>query len=816
MYEFSPVTDRIRRVHDRIRNRVIRSDAERALLITEAYKENELLQPIIKRPLATYKVCANMTCLVDSEDELFVGNRGKTFCGAGVNPEWASEGWIPGMIEQGLWELKDDGFYHNPEEEDLNIIMSPEDYEALLGIRDYWKTRRITASANAWQPEGYKEFARLGVSSYSPQFDVMGIATGHLTAGFPKIINVGYKSIRQQAQNWCDEHKGKLMGDDVDKYMFYQSAIIACDAAMIMIKRYSESATKEATACTNPVRKKELEFMADGLANIAENPARNFWEACQAALLYMLFLEIDSCYPAMAFGRFDQYTWPFLKKDLDAGALTMEQAQELVDSFFLKANCYYDLAHPFINMMVGLGNTYQHTTIGGCDPKTGEDATNPVTYMVLETLGRLQQHDPTISLRVTKDTPDKLWSCALETTKRVGGLPLFQNDEVIIKGLMENLGFSLEDARDYSLIGCQEIVGSGNDYPAPNGVVGGNASIHFGAIFAMAMNDGVNPFNGADCGIRCGKLSDMKSIEEVREAFRKISEYVFNWQITMNNYSEYMAQRYVTHAALSISMEGCMEKGKDAACGGCKYNSYGGTSPGLATCADSITAIKYLVFDKKICTAQELYDAVMKNWEGYEPLRQRVLNEAPHFGNADAYADEEMKWVIDLYTDLCSHVYSSRAKVYKPGLYGAADHVAQGYHTWATPDGRKTGEPIADAASPAQGRDKHGPSAIFISSCCYDNSKFMDGVALNIRIHPSALSREDGVEKLRDMTKAHFDNGGMEAQYNVVSTEELKAAQEKPEDYKNLVVRIAGYSAYFVEMNRDLQNDIISRTENMI
>lgn len=817
MYQFAPVTDRIWRYHDRIRNRVIRSDAERALLITEAYQKYEHLQPVIKRPLATKHVCEHMTCLVEAQDELFVGNRGKTFCGAGVNPEWAGEGWIPGMIESGAWgNVRADGFYHNPDEEDLNIIMSPKDYEALRGIRDYWKDHRITTSANAWQPEGYQEFAALGVSSFSPNFDVIGLATGHLTAGFPKIINVGYGAIRREAQDWCDAHKGNLMGDDVDKFMFYQSAIIACDAASTMVRRYSEEAFRQASLCADPARKKELTFMAEGLAWISEQPARNFWEACQAALLYMLFLEIDSCYPAMAFGRFDQYTWPFLKKDLETGLLTLEQAQVLVDSFFLKANCYYDLAHPFINMMVGLGNTYQHTTIGGCDPKTGEDASNPVTYMVLETLARLNQHDPTISLRVTKDTPADLWRLAIETSKIVGGLPLFQNDAVIIPSLVENLEFSLEDARDYSLIGCQEIVGSGNDYPAPNGVPGGTASIHFAAIFAMAINNGVNPINGADCGLHFGTLADMKSLDEVKAAFQKTSEYIFRWHMTMCHFAEQIEMREVPHAALSISMEGCMENGKDAVNGGCKYNSYGGTAPGLATIADSLTAIKYMVFDKELCSAEELYHAVMANWEGCEPLRQRIINEVPHFGNNEPYADTEMKWVLDMYVDLCSKVYSTRASYYKPGLYGAADHVSQGYHAWATPNGRRTGEPLADAASPSQGCDKCGPAAIFSSSEVYDNSKFLDGIALNIRLHPSTLSRDDGADKLREMMKIHFENGGMEAQFNVVSSETLRAAQQDPDKYKNLVVRIAGYSAYFVEMNRDLQNDIISRTENQL
>jgi formate C-acetyltransferase len=206
----------------------------------------------------------------------------------------------------------------------------------------------------------------------------------------------------------------------------------------------------------------------------------------------------------------------------------------------------------------------------------------------------------------------------------------------------------------------------------------------------------------------------------------------------------------------------------------------------------------------------------MANWEGCEILRQQIINEAPHFGNADPYADEQMKWVTDSYYSICNECYSARAKTFKAGLYGAADHVGQGYTTWATPDGRLAGTPIADAASPVQGRDRNGPTAVLASSLCYDHSKFMDGVCLNIRFHPTALRRDDGITKLRDMVKTYMSNGGAETQFNIVSTETLRKAQEKPEEYQNLVVRIAGYSAYFVELTKDCQNDLISRHENTL
>jgi formate C-acetyltransferase len=496
----------------------------------------------------------------------------------------------------------------------------------------------------------------------------------------------------------------------------------------------------------------------------------------------------------------------------------MDEAQEIVDCFFMKINSMYSggPGDGKLAAIIGIGNTYLHTTIGGVDPKTGEDASNPVTYMVLESLARLSLHDPTISLRVSSNTPNELWNLALLTSTKVGGLPLFQNDDVIIPGIMRELGFTLEDARDYAIIGCQEITGSGNDYSAANGVCPPHASIHYSAVLATALNNGKNPYNGEQCSIRTGYLYEMQSFEEVREAWLKLAKYFLKAQVSLNNYLEYIVQYHTPHPVLSLSIEGCMESGKDCTWGGAKYNSYGGTATGLATVADSLTAIKYMVFDKKLCSARELYDAVMANWEGYEVLRQRIISEVPHFGNADPYADEQMEWVINAYYDACKECYSSRTRIFKAGLYGAADHVGQGYTAWATPDGRLAGTPIADAASPVQGRDTNGPTAVFTSSLCYDHSKFMDGVCLNVRLHPTVLSREDGIHKLRDMVKAYMAAGGAEAQFNVVATETLRAAQETPEEYRNLVVRIAGYSAYFVELTRDCQNDLISRTENLL
>ena len=815
MYQFKPASERILKMRQLIRDRVVQYDSERARILTESYQQNEYVIPIIKRPLGFKAICENMTVLVE-DFELIVGNKGPHYFTSPAYPEWGISDWVVNDVESGRWNF-DGEFYRNPVEDGIQYCIRKEDYDYLLSVREYWRKRKVGTMADAWKPDGYEELARLNVSSYvEGGMSLIGLPAGHLIAGYRKIINVGYKAIRDEAQAWIDEHWGNLMGEDMNKYLFYKAATITCDGAMTLVKRYAAKCAEKAAEASDPARKAELEKMAEGLDWISENPARNFWEAVQGVMMYQVMIQINDLTPSPSIGRFDQYVWPFLKKDLESGAITMEQAQEIVDAFFLKLNCFYGAGPAKLVDTTGIGNTYQNTTVGGVDPDTGEDASNPVTYMVFETIGRLKLHDPTVVFRTHKGTPDELWECALATSKMVGGLPLYYNDEVVIPTMMNEVGYSLRDARDYGCIGCQEIVGCGNDYPAPNGMHPPHASVWWGTIFDMAINDGKNPFNGQQSSLHTGYLYEMNSIDEVHEAVKKMGTHVMRLFVSTNNYAEHLSQFFAPESILSISIEGCMESGRDVVNGGAKYNSFGGTATGLATLADSLTTIKYMCFDKKLCTTRELYDATMANWEGYEMLRQTILKEVPHFGNSDPYADVEMKWCADLYYGICKQLYSCRSKVYKSGLYGASDHVAQGRLTWGTPDGRKHPDPIADAASPAQSRDKLGPTGVFNSSCCYDQTHYLGGIALNLRMHPSVLSSDDGTAKLRDLTKQYFANGGMEVQYNVVDTDTLRDAQVHPEQYRDLVVRIAGYSAYFIELGTALQNDIIARNENKL
>jgi len=815
MYTFRPVTERIAKMRDDVRNRMIIADAEKARIKWEATKKYRNYPPILRKAYETHYVVSRMPIHL-RDDDYFVGDMGNKHWGAANGSMWL-------MVDiENTWPIGEDGLHHAPDDDPLyshqKLAISPEELKELRRISKE-QMESGAFGGEEWLPDGALDFFKLQATDYGK---IGGFPThlppGHLTPGFQNILKKGYGAIRRQAQEWLDAHEGNIMGDDMGRYMFYKAATVVCDAATTLTRRYADLCREKALVAKTPERKAELEKMAEGLDWIAENPARTFWEALQQVMLYNVFLKVDNDPGVTSLGRFDQYSWPYLKKDLEEGRITMDQAQELVDAFFLKINTFYGGGFGKTAQTAGIGHLGQHTTIGGLIPETGEDATNPVSYMVLETMARLELHEPTVSLRINRNTPKEIWECAMLTSTMVGGLPLLQNDEVIVPAIVKELGFSIEDARDFAFIGCQEITGSGNDYPAPNGSAMGHSGIYWAIALLMAINNGVNPMNGAAVPerLRSGYLYEMKSMEEVKAAFEKICDWMLTWSATLNNFTEHEFPRMFPFPNLSISVTGCMESGKDVSEGGAKYNSFGGTATGLATTADSLTAIKYMVFDKKLCTAKELYDAVMANWEGYEPLRQRIINEVPHFGNGDPYADEEMKYLLDLYYRITRKFYTHRAKVYKCGTFGASDHVVQGEITWATPDGRKAGTPIADACSPVQGRDVNGPTAVFISSTTFDHSRFMDGMALNIKIHPTSLKGQDGMNKLIDMTKTYFERGGMEVQYNVVDAETLRKAQKKPEDYQNLVVRIAGFSAYFVDMTPAMQEDIISRAEHRI
>ena len=419
---------------------------------------------------------------------------------------------------------------------------------------------------------------------------------------------------------------------------------------------------------------------------------------------------------------------------------------------------------------------------------------------------------------------DELWEAAIETNKRCGGVPSLENDEVIIPALMDR-GLPLRSARNYCAIGCVEPGGCGDEWSACGGTGGGDFFNMVNALM-VGINNGVNPLPQFDrrtkeriparqSGPATGYLKDFTSFDQVLDAYKTQVDYFVKMHISLTNSFEYIARQFMPLPVVSATMDGCMEKGADVLWGGANYNSTGIAGVGIGNLADSLQMIKRLCFDEKTkrCTPAEMYDALMNNWEGHEDLYNYIKNEAPHYGNGDPEVDKWMTWAADCYADNINATSGPRGNHLHAGCYPVTLNVLFGKFTPATPDGRKTGEPLCDGISPRAGMDKGGPLTTINSLLTFDQTKYSNGTLCNMKFHPTALAGEGGWRKLRAVMETYFQGGGMELQLNIVSADTLRDAQEHPEDYQDLVVRVAGFSAYFVEVYKEAQDDLIHRTE---
>jgi pyruvate-formate lyase len=549
--------------------------------------------------------------------------------------------------------------------------------------------------------------------------------------------------------------------------------------------------------------------MADSLDRIMENPAQTFREAMQACFLYHIMLNIEGSFLGLTIGRIDQHVGDYLDADLAAGRITIEEAQEVMDCFFLKMGDLFVSGPVPLTRVIGAYSNNMRMTLAGRRPD-GADATNRATYLCLQSAARLKLHDPTLSLGLHKDSPPELWEAGIETAKIVGGIPTLENSDLIID-ILHQRGLAIEDARNYCIVGCVESTGSGCEFANPSAPFS-KTFLNINNVLLQAINNGLNPETGERGGLETGYLYEMESFDQVKDAFTAQLAYFMDWHFTLNNVITHVGDREIPLPLASATMDGCVEKGRDITRGGAKYNSTGGATFGIGTLVDSLSAIKYMVFDKLLCTGRDLLDAVLADWKGYELLRQRIINNVPHYGNGDPYADDLASWAIDLFTGRLNSYVGARGG-YRAGIYSAGAHVREGRRTSATANGRRSGEPVSDGASPSQGADRNGPTGVAQSALALHPHNFGNGLQFCMKFHPTSVRGRDGTEKLRHFVGAFFEEGGMQIQYNMVDSDTLKQAQAKPEDYADLVVRVAGFSAYFIELCRDLQDDLIGRTE---
>ena len=831
MFQFAPVSDRIRHIRERkdvfTGGKYMTLNAERTRIYTDYCKLHDNEYPLLKRAGALYAWCATKAANVFDED-IFVGTPGPDAQSLSPYVEWDCS-WIPGVVDD-----TDERFRLAWQTSDA-IHMTDEQRQIFRDAYAYWKDRTVTrmvagaVTEDFWN-EAFGNGCILNGISMGGRMNasVSGIAQGHYVANFNKVVNTGFEAVRQDALAKIAAQKGKLSGDKAKSHIFYHAVVRVCDGAMLLSKRYAASCRKKAETAEG-ARRAELLRMADSLDWIMEKPARTYWEGLQAILFYQLMLSADAQQHGQSMGRVDKYVGHLLQKQLDEGTITREEAQEYSDAFILRIYDIIALPGHFLNndRLIELnakgGNLFTSIydgmtatagialTLGGSKPD-GSDDSNLATALLLQTYGRMKLPDPTVALRIGKNTPDEIWRLGIESSKLCGGIPQLQNDAVITAALMDT-GMSEEDAYNYSIVGCVEPAGTGNEWPAC-GMTGRESIWNMMDVVQLVINGGVNPRTGKTA-IPCKKLYEYESFDEVKAAFETEMKYVLDWTVSYSNIFELVYSHYFPCIVASSMMEGCLESGKDVTEGGAKYNRTGLTACGTGNVGDSLMTIKKLCFDDKTVSLKTLYDALQANWEGYEELHQTVINEVPHYGNDNDDVDSLASWALELFADIMAKETGHRGN-YSGGTFTMTANVYMGRMLGATPDGRKAGEPIADAISSRQGFDKNGPTAYLRSAAKLPHRKLTNGDQLNIKFTPTSVEGDEGAMKLRQLISAYFKLGGMQVQFNVVSTKALREAQKDPEKYKSLVVRIAGFSTYFVTLNENTQNDFIKRTEQAI
>ena len=804
MYTFSPMTERVQRVREKYRSTVPYIDTCRYRLVLDFYQKHRNIRGTMKRALNFENLCDKLPVWI-LDDDMIVGRYTETYRASALYPEYGLN-WLTPELEDNSLRTRDSDPYQ----------YTDEDREFLLETISFWDGESLGDMVRSYIPEEYLKMENNSVVNFASH-DFCPQPIGHFSPNYRTVVNKGLGAIKAEAEAKMKELEEAGMPGGADRYNYYRATSIVCGAIIRFAKRYSAEAARMAAECADPVRKGELEQIAEIMDWIMEHPARNFREAVQTVWFYQMCVLMDANMHGCTIGRFDQFVGEFAERDIASGAITREQAQELIDLYYLKvAEC---------NKVWGARTAYsspgytsgQMITVGGIK-EDGSDATNVVTYMSLEAVGRMKLHTPVQSLRVHRNMPHELWECALAVNRINGGVPTFESDEVIIPALL-NRGIKQEDVWDYCLIGCVEPSIGGQEWPACGGI-GISSYTNLVNILLLALNNGksfrkTGPQQDLETqfGPETGYLYEMNSIEEVKEAYLKMMRYWVNWDANLINIHEAVAAYEVRQPVVSASMTGCMESGKDVMEGGSKYNSTGMSGIGLGNVAESLNVINQLCFVQKKCTTRELYDAIVNDWEGYEELRQYVIGKVPHYGNGDPEIDQFAKFVGDSYADYVTTLTSRRGH-FAPGMYPVTMNVVYGKFTAATPDGRKSGEALSDGISAVQGYDTSGPTAALNSVTCFDHVKYSNGILLNMKFHPTAVSNEQGQEKLIALLKTYFfDMKGMEMQMNIVSTETLRDAQAHPENYRDLVVRIAGFSAYFVEVYKASQDDLIRRTE---
>ncbi len=766
---------------------------ERAVIYTKVYQETEGEPMIIRRAKALRAWLGEMTLYIQ-DGELIVGNEASTPRSAPIFPETET----CYLLEDGLDSFPTRAF--DP------FVVREEVKRNLEKILPWWKNKTVEEVAPHKMPDLTRELMNLKHKVFHPEIHLRG-GIGHVSADFWRILNRGFEGLKQEAE----QRMGQLEfndPEDLEKKTFYLAEIIVCEGVIRWAQRYAELARTLAAKDKDIKRKQELETIAQVCERVPAKPARTYHEAIQAVWFSHLLAQMESNGLGTSPGRLDQYFHPFYKKDMEEGRLTQEEAQELLECFWVKVEevkRVYDgeCAQNFAGYTTEL-----NITIAG-QKEDGTDATNEVSYMCLDAQDHLRMAHPNFTVRYHSRLPEDFLHRTCEVIRLGTGMPQLLNDEAHIPSLM-NRGIKLEDARGYTTIGCVEPAVPGKTCGWSNA-----AMFNLGKCLELAINNGKCLLCGEQSGPRTGDPRDFLSIEDVIDAYKKQVAYFVKHMVVCLNAIDLTHRELVQTPYLSLLIAGCMEKGKDITAGGAQYNFTSPQGVGVADVADSLAAIQKLVFEDKTICMEELVEALKEDFEGKEALRQRLINKAPKYGNDDDRVDLLAKMAGRVYCEEVEKYRNARGGMFQPGLYPVSAHVPMGRSVSALPSGRKATTPLADGISPTHGSDKKGPTAVVKSVAKLDQTIASNGTLLNQKFAPRVLDDEKGLRSLANLVRVYFNLGGKHIQFNVVGSKTLKAAQKNPQKYASLVVRVAGYSAFFTQLHRDVQDDIIGRTEQL-
>ena len=829
-----PKSPRIQKLVDALYEHMPVIESARAKLITESYKETEG-EPIITRRAKAFAHILHNIPIIIRDNELIVGSSTIAPRGCQTFPEFSYE-WLEAELDTVATRTADP------------FEIAEETKAELKEADKYWKGKTTSELATSYMaPEAIKAIEH---NIFTPgNYFYNGV--GHVTVKYWEVLETGFEGIMEKAQKELD---GCSVGDGnyARKSHFLEAVILSCKAVIDYAGRYAKLAQEMAAQTSDPVRKQELFVIAENCSRVPAKGAQNFYEACQSFWFVQQLLQMESSGHSISPGRFDQYMYPYYKKDMEAGTITREFAQELMDCIWVKFN---DLnkCRDAASAEGFAGYSLFQNLIAGGQNKEGEDVTNDLSVMCIQASMHVHLPAPSLSVRVWNGSPHEFLIKAAELTRTGIGLPAYYNDEVIIPAL-QNRGLSLEDAREYNIIGCVEPQKAGK-----------TEGWHDAAFFNMCRPLELVFSNGMDkgemVGIPTGDVTQMKTFDEFFDAYKKQMEYCISLLVNADNAIDVAHAERCPLPFLSCMIDDCLKEGKSVQEGGAVYNFTGPQGFGIANMADGLFAIRKLVYEDKKVSMKELKEALAWNYDkgldaqsagdmtemimkamqkagrnvdastaegllktfmGMKPGEQKtqrfkeihdMIDEVPKFGNDIPEVDYFAREVAYTYSKPLQKYNNPRGGKFQAGLYPVSANVPLGGQTGATPDGRYAHTPVADGVSPSAGKDVKGPTAAATSVSRLDHFIVSNGTLFNQKFHPSALSGREGLEKFVALIRGYFDQKGMHMQFNVVDRQTLLDAQEHPEKYKHLVVRVAGYSALFTTLSRSLQDDIIRRTE---